>query len=557
MDPILAGYTNPTRKADAEDADRREETRLSQDNLVTHLHGIGATRSGKSKWLEWFCRGLLRQDLGFTLIDPQGELAEALVSYFAYLRPRKPIIYFDPSRTDYLIPFNPFYHPEESHAERPVRVDKQMQAILRVWGADSVEDTPRLARVLRCCLHLFSTGEITLNELHPLLFYEYDKRRKYAAQLIEHSPAVRRELEDLSEYSRKREFDTQIESTRNRLTPFVHFPQLKRIMSVSESRLDFKQVVEEDAIVIANLRQSERLSEENGRLLGTLMIHQLWQAMQDRPKPPERPHFLLVDEFQKFLTPDMRDILDRGAGKGLHLGLFHQHLSQLREQDRWTYDSVMGNAKTKLVFGGLSREDALTMVDEIFVDQIQLDEVKFLIKQTKFWPVYGRDKVYSSTQTKGSTSSQGSGSSTQKVWNPAHGEWVPAEGEQSMATESELESRSEGESDIPIFYPVPFEETSTKETYTLEEQKHRLSDRLMAQYQRHFFLKRHEEKAIPAVTPFVKEYKIFPNSEEEYIREELIKPYALSVEEIDRRLTDQTQQFFSNGQLVPEPDEWQ
>jgi hypothetical protein len=555
MKPILAGYTNPTREPDTENPERREKTYLSRNDLVTHLHGIGATRSGKSKWLEWFCRGLERQNLGFTLIDPQGALAEDLVSYLAYFRPQKPVIYFDPSRTDYLIPFNPFEHENEDRVERPVRVDRQMHAVLRVWGTDTVEDTPRLARVLRCCLHLFSTGEITLNELHPLLMWDGDDRREYAAALIKENPTVRRELQDLSEYKRKREFDAQMGSTRNRLTPFIHFPQLKRIMSISKPRLDFEQVVEEDAIVIANLRPSKRLSNENGRLLGTLMIHQLWQAMQNRPKPPDRPHFLLVDEFQKFLTPDMRDILDRGAGKGLHLGLFHQHLSQLKEQDRWTYDSVMGNAKTKLVFGGLSREDALTMVDELFVNQVQYDEVKFLIEQTKFWPVYGRDKVYSRSDTKGSGTHDGSGTSQMETWNPSTEEWVPSRGISEMSGESEFESHTEGESDIPIFYPVPFKETTSKPTYSLEEQKHRLSDRLMAQYQRHYFLKRHGEEAIPAVTPFVQEYKVFPSREEEYIREQLIKPYGLSVETIDRRLKEQKQRFLRNGRLE-EPDSW-
>jgi hypothetical protein len=253
---------------------------------------------------------------------------------------------------------------------------------------------------------------------------------------------------------------------------------------------------------------------------------------------------------QKFLTPDIKDILDRGAGKGLHLGVFHQHLTQLREQDMWTYDSIMGNAKTKLVFGGLTKPNALIMVDEMFTNQIQYDETKILIEQTKFWPEYQRDKVYTTSRGGSSGSSvghgdmAGSGETAGMTWNPHLEEWVPSEGMSNstnvsdFTSSTESESWSEGEADIPIFYPRPFKEISSITPYTLEEQKNRLADMLMAQYQRHYFIKRPGNDTIPSATPFVKAFRIFPENEEAYILEELIKPYALPVPEIDRLLAE-------------------
>lgn len=99
------------------------------------------------------------------------------------------------------------------------------------------------------------------------------------------------------------------------------------------------------------------------------------------------PFFLIIDEFQLFLTPDIPDMLDQGAKYGIHLFLFHQHLSQLRQLDEQAF-GAMSNARIKLVFGGLSRDDARLMAEEIFPGQIDLKRAKFIIEQTKFWPVY-------------------------------------------------------------------------------------------------------------------------------------------------------------------------
>jgi hypothetical protein len=281
-------------------------------------------------------------------------------------------------------------------------------------------------------------------------------------------------------------------------------------------------------------------------------------AVRTRLNPLPRPYFLLIDEVPLFLTPDIKSMLDRGAGKGLHLGLFHQHLTQFREQDPWTFESVMTNARVKLVFGGLTKQDALMMVDQIFVNQIAYDEVKLVIEQTKFWPVYGRETVY--MKSSGGATGTGSGRAdhtnssaghsitmfpdpetgalTFSTYGPITDTTGNAQGSLRSSNEFLIQSRSEGEADIPIFYPVPFREISSMETYSLEEQRNRLADQLMEQYQRHYFLRKPGQKTLPHVTPFVKTFKIFPKREQEYVLERLIKPHALPVQEIDRLLDE-------------------
>jgi hypothetical protein len=187
----------------------------------------------------------------------------------------------------------------------------------------------------------------------------------------------------------------------------------------------------------------------------------------------------------------------------------------------------------------------LLVVDELFAGQIDYKEEKFIIEQTKFWPVYGRDPVRPRSQSSGS--STGTGAAT--AWNPLTEEWIPSTESTSQGDSSGF---TEGQSDIPIFYPVPFREVSQIATFTLEEQRYRLAESLKLQYQRHYFIRRPGEKTIAAVTPFVNPCRIFPEREKAFILDRLIKPYALPVGEIDQELAARRERLLGARATAPE-----
>ena len=602
MNRLHIGFQNKSLKPDAREKYYREKLYFTEENsdFLTHIHGVGATRSGKSKWLEYVCRGLIRAGVGFTLIDPQGKLSEDLMAYAAYSLPAHiKILYFNPSRDDYLIPFNPFFGGQDDIS---VRVDRYVTSTLKVWGVENEDETPRLGRWLRNVYFLFALGEITFNEVDTLLrFTKAGKalRAKIIAHIEAEYPEVAAELEELQGMKRSSDFLNQIESVRNRLIRFSSPPQIRRLMSLRDGNLDFRDIFAEGSIVIANLQDSPKFSEQNARVIGTLMINELWSAAKRYSNKPH-DYFLFVDEVENFLTPDLKEILDRGAGKGLHLGVFHQHLTQLQAKDRWTYDSVMGNAKIKVVFGGLTKENALIMVDELFPGQLQYDEVKFYLKQTKFWPKYRRDKIYSRSRSRatstssgsgrsyGSGSSSGSGSSIGTGMGSARAErYLPDddlemlgyavtqsasemmsdsrfsgessfEGYSSSESQSDTEGWTEGEADVPIFYPEPFQEVSSVELFSIEEQKQRAADKLQLAPQRHYFIRRPGKDTVPAVTPFVKEYYIDPELMEANIMQYFVKPYAMAVGEIDKQLKEQKKLLLADEnqqEVLEDPDD--
>jgi TraM recognition site of TraD and TraG len=516
LKPLFIGY--------AEDGSRLE---LTAEDLETHVHGVGASRTGKSKLVEWMVREMVRARQGFCLFDPHGFLYEDILRWLTYVRPNREIVLFNPSSGNRVVGFNPF---RRSQGDLGTQAGRRVKATVKAWGQNDSDETPRLERVLRCLYQALMEQDHSLEVSSYFLNWQEKAIRDHLIGKVV-TPMIRDEWKEISALTRLPDFLGQVESARNRLFRFLGSDQIRRIVGLNTNNLDLEEIVAEGKILLVNLQPSENIDEEQGRLLGTLLLNELWEVGMRRRRGAEgqKPtdFFIIVDEFQKFLTPDIPAMLDQAAKYGFHLFLFHQHLAQLEELDAQVYGSLT-NARTKLVFGGLSRGDARRMTEEIFPGQVDLHRVKFLIEQTKFWPVYTRDEV----RTTSSGEASGSGVVSGMTWDPEGHAWIPST---SDTTTSQL-TKQEGVADIPMFYPVPFKEVSSIETYSLEETLWQMSDRLMEQYQRHFFIRRPGKKTVAAVTPFVRDWYVSPERLREY--EEEVTAQFLTPHEVTERLTD-------------------
>src|SRR2546430_10370852 len=97
MNPLFLGYDALGRPI-----------RLSPEDRRTHMHIIGSSGSGKSKFLEWMIRGDLSNRQGFCLIDPHGTLYNDVLNYCAHHVTDREIILLNLSSPDSIIGFNPF-----------------------------------------------------------------------------------------------------------------------------------------------------------------------------------------------------------------------------------------------------------------------------------------------------------------------------------------------------------------------------------------------------------------------------------------------------------------
>ena len=102
-------------------------------------------------------------------------------------------------------------------------------------------------------------------------------------------------------------------------------------------------------------------------------------------------------------------------------------------------------------------------------------------------------------------------------------------------SDSDSYSSSESEADIPIFVPTPFEELSSVQYYSLDEQLTELTAALKQQFQRHCFIQIRQQETQPMLVPFVEPVTTFTYNRamlDFYIQQQHQRQRALSSYEI-------------------------
>jgi len=514
---------------------------------------VGSSGSGKSKMAESLIRQLLRSGTGITVIDPHGTLYHAIVAYCAHHVIDREVILVDLSSPEAIIPFDFF---KRQRGDTSVQVDRRISSTLHAWGARNADETPTLARVLRLVFTVMIELGLPLPQVRHLLDFN---ARVIRGNLIEglQSELVQKEWRELQEM-RSREWRDETLSARNRLFKFLTSETLCRVLGVPSRGLDLASVMDDRKVLLVNLAQSDHLSSDNARAFGALLLNELFEiALRRGDGAPA--HYIFLDEFQTFVSIDVADMLDQIRKRSVFLTLLHQRFGQL--SDKNITDAVLTNCRVKCVFGGLPVESARLMAEELFIGELDAKKIKAAVYQTKFWPTYSRDKVYTTTTGHSSSSggsaasalSSGAVSTAGEFFGPA--EWLGtplaagtssgrSETESSVSTTgsswSEADAYSESVADIPIFIPVPFQELSSTQYYTHEEQLTELTAALKEQFPRHCFIKIHEEKTQPLLVPLIRDVATFRTSPENldwYRAFQLKRQGALSPAEADRLIS--------------------
>jgi type IV secretory pathway TraG/TraD family ATPase VirD4 len=340
------------------DLSTNQRIELSTDALRRHVYICGKSGTGKSVLLDNLASDLIDEDRGCCLIDPHGDLVEAVASRFPPAR-RNDAIYFDPSDRSYSIGYNPLLHTDKDN--RPLVAENVLSAFAHVWGL-SAQYTPRLMHILRNALRLLLDNDETLLGL-PLLLV----KDTYRTQLLKRceDSTVRMFWEDEFARWNDRQRSDYIASLQNKAGALVGNPTIRN--TLSHSTLDLSDVMNGGQVLLCNLSKG-RLGEETSNLLGALLATGFAQAAYARAAIPEedrRDFTLFIDEFQNFTTSAFADILSEARKYRLSLVVGHQYLSQLPEP---LQDAVIGTANTAVVFR-CGAKDAALLASELDLDQ--------------------------------------------------------------------------------------------------------------------------------------------------------------------------------------------
>jgi hypothetical protein len=397
----------------------------------THMHVIGGSGTGKSKFLEWLIRKDVREGHGFCLVDWHGTLYDSVLRYCAELDVGlfddfRRLILINPSQPDYVTGFNPFMN---RGVDVSVQVRNRIDATIRPWGMTDTNTMPTFESVMRA-LYTFAVekGEPLTNAAH-LLDYDRQELREYAASVVT-DPEGRRQLRRLLETKTLRDWREMVLSTDNRLGRFLGSKTVRRFMGLPQGNLDLLGAMNEGAIVLVNLGSSGYLDRESARVFASLLLNEFFETAMQRAqqamagKQPET-YSLYLDEFQEYITDDVAAMLDQVRKGGLHMVLAHQHLGHLADNPR-LLKSIFTNARLRAVFGGLDYEDASFLANEMFLPDLNTRQIKKAYYHTTHLYREETRQVRSRTVGKGKSESmswsEGRGTSVSEGRSSGHSE---------------------------------------------------------------------------------------------------------------------------------------
>lgn len=311
---------------------------LPQDRL-RHLWLIGKTGSGKSTLLaNLICQDIQRGE-GVALLDPHGDLVEAVVPFVPKHRICD-VLLFSPSDREYPVSFNVFRQGRRTHADTAL-LTSQLVSVFKKYWADSWG--PRLEHILRnAILAVAPDPRATLLFLYRFLTDE-KLRSKIVLNITD--PVVRQFwIKEFPGYGRGLQSEA-VAPALNKLGAFVANPIVRNIIGQERSRVDLIDFMNRRGILLANLATGT-IGEDASHLLGALLLSAIQLSAMERPRGGA-PFMVYVDEFQHFVTDSLATLLSESRKFGLGLILAHQYLAQLTDSVR---EAVLGNVGSMMVF---------------------------------------------------------------------------------------------------------------------------------------------------------------------------------------------------------------
>jgi type IV secretory pathway TraG/TraD family ATPase VirD4 len=306
------------------------------DRLM-HLHVVGQTGTGKSTLMANLALQDAARGYGFCLIDPHGDLAEALA---ARLGDRARL--WAPADPACPYGYNPLTRVPAAY--RPLvasgLIDGFKKQWADAWGA-------RMEHLLRhAILALLEQPKADLRDVVPL-FINDAARRQLVARLTD--PQIRAFW--TLEFP-KMNYKTAIDGVApiaNKLGAFLAHPNVRQALCAPARPLRFRRIMDDGDILLVNLGKG-RLGTDTANVLGGLIVASLLNATFSRQTLPEaqrRPFMLHVDEFHSFTTATVADMLPETRKYGLGLTLAHQHVAQVEPK---VFEAILGNVGSLMVF---------------------------------------------------------------------------------------------------------------------------------------------------------------------------------------------------------------
>lgn len=306
-----------------------------------HIYIIGKTGMGKSTLLENMIFSDIQAGKGVGVVDPHGDLADAVLNFVPSHRTND-VVLFDPADRDYPVAFNMLENIDP--ALNTIVCSGLVGIFKKIYGESW---GPRLEHILRnTILSLLEYPNTTMLGI-PRILQDADYRKRVVRKITD--PIVRsfwvNEFEKMDPKNRVE----AISPILNKVGQFLSSPIIRNILGQPQSTLDLRFAMDHKKIIIVNLSKG-KIGEDTSSLLGSMIITKFQLDAMSRANIPESERtdfYLYVDEFQNFATDSFATILSEARKYKLNLTMANQYIAQMPEEVR---DAVFGNVGTILSF---------------------------------------------------------------------------------------------------------------------------------------------------------------------------------------------------------------
>jgi hypothetical protein len=340
-------------------ADHPQPLIVPLDLATTHWHIIGASGSGKSRFLAALYLSLLRAGLPAMLIDPHGDLAQLVLAYLVAAGVYRTaagferVLYLDlpaAARAGRYLPLNVL----RQHGSPHTVAANIKEAFHRAWPSLAGGTAPMFDTLVQDGVKVLISNDLPITALYKLLT---DKPFRDACLAVEEDEDIVTFFHDQFDRLSVRDQADQAGAALRRAHLLTFSPVLKYSLSQRHNALPMREILDLNRSVIVNLALGDA---DARRLLGCLLTVSIEQAALSRADVPATarggPYFLCLDEFAEF-SAQSEDALARMLSLTRKYGLFlvmsHQSWSQASERLR----GALGNVGVEVVFR-LGRADA-------------------------------------------------------------------------------------------------------------------------------------------------------------------------------------------------------